>query len=162
MLFIQKQDKELFAPNGIWGRRCYVMSDDATKRRLKWLYRGIVVSMLVLLVGAALVDSWWVLGSGIGVLVLIQMRASKHICRDCEVVEENLSLASFIEEYARTRKPLEIWTVVIACSGMAVYQGWKLYTGSEEPLWETLALGLFGLLSAAAVYAVIVKKQALV
>ena len=98
MFFITRQDRELFVPNGIWGRRCYLLPDAATRTRLKWLYRLIVIATLLLFIAAALADSWWLLGIGVVLLIAMEKLAVKHLCRHCETVEQKFTLGNFIEE----------------------------------------------------------------
>lgn len=159
MLFISRQDRELFAPNGIWGSTCYVLPDEKTKSRLKRLYRIVVLATFVVMVVAAIINSWWALIAGVITLVWVQVRCVKYICRHCDTVEEKITLKHAIEEYAKSRKPHELWIIAILFPLLAAHQGWKLFNNSDDMVLELVALFIFVVLSLSSIYAVIVNVK---
>ena len=159
MLFISRQGRELFAQNGIWSKTCYVLPDEHSKSRLKKMNRVFVFAILLLFIAAAILNSWWVFTFGIVALVWVQTRCTKYICRHCETVNEKITLANAIEEYANSRKTHELWITAIAFPMLALYQAWNIFNGSEDIIWDTIALLLFLALSVTSIYAIVLQTR---
>ena len=47
----------------------------------------------------------------------------------------------------------------LAFCALTIYQAWKIFNGSDEPIWDTLALVLFLILSITSFYAVAISER---
>jgi len=160
MIFtIVKDGKVLYFPNGVWGRKSYVLID-SVKRYLKivaWLGALLWFFTIVVL---SFIDHWTVPMLLLLVTVLFMVftsRLSSWLCRNCESVLVEESKTELLELSFQKFKTSQLALCCLVMPAICISQFFAIIGGLEDLIYESIITLVCALFSCLFIY-VLVKR----